>query len=138
MGRKIVLRENRSEFIIEDDLNINTTPFRPEDKYPFLKNQEKCDYIVEINDKVLFVELKGTDFEKGISQLENTVKQLQNNYSNCKKCCFYIGRNIPSIQTRLQKHKENFMRKFGAKLITKTKRCLIKTSSILKCKCECG
>ncbi len=136
MGRKIVLKENRSEYIIEDDSDIRPNPFKPEEKYPNLQNQEKCDYIVEITSKVLFVELKGTNFEKGMAQLENTVMQLNDIYSNNKKCCYYVGRNIPSAKTTLPKYKENF-RKRGAKLVTKTKKCVIKTSSILECKCDC-
>jgi len=141
MGKKIVLEEKGSEFVIEDDLNTNPSYFRPENKYKFLANQEKCDYIVEINrnsnSKVLFIELKGTDFKKGMDQLENTVRQLQSNYRNWGKCCFYIGKNIPSAKTSLPRYKKSFS-KLGAKLITKTGRCETKISLVLGCKCVCG
>ena len=134
--KRIVLSENKSELIIEYNSDVELVYFKPEDKYPFLKKQEKCDYVVELNSKVLFVELKGANFEKGITQLENTVKQLQSNYIDHRKCCFYIGRHIPSAKILKQKYKKNFKSQ-GIELITKTKTCMIKTSSILKCKCGC-
>ena len=135
--KRIVLNENRSELIIEDDSGIKPNCFKPENKFPFLKNQEKCDYVVELNSKVLFVELKGANFEKGINQLESTVRQLHSNYPDNEKCCFYIGRHIPSAKILRQKYKKNF-EKQGIKLITKTHTCLIRTSSVLECKCECA
>ncbi len=134
--KRIVLSENKSELIIEDDSDVELICFKPEDKYPFLKKQEKCDYVVELSSKVLFVELKGANFEKGINQLENTLRQLQSNYTSHEKCCLYIGRHIPSAKILRQKYKRNF-EKQGVKLITRTQSCLVKTSSILECKCEC-
>ncbi len=142
MSKKMVLEEKNKELIIENDAGIDIERFKPEEKYPKLNDQEKCDYIVEIRNKnnslfkILLVELKGSDFEKGVSQLENTFKHLKSEYTDCKHYCIYVGMGIPSTNSRLPKYKAKFKR-LGTELIIKHKKCLMKTSLILKCKCGC-
>jgi len=145
MGEVVSLEENRKQVIIEDIMNRNQViHFRPEQKYPQLKNQSRCDFIVEIYNqknqlsKVVFIELKGTDFEKGIKQLKNTIERLRSVYNNCAKCCIYVGRNIPSIKSNLQRYKEEFIKEYGVKLVTKTRKCTVKFPSLLNCKCGCS
>lgn len=137
-NEKISLSEKGKNLIIHKDQPVKINYFKPEDKFRSLKDESKCDYIIELeNYKVLFVELKGNKFEKAIHQLENTVLKLKNFYKNLKKCCYVIGRTIPP-STQTTSIKEKFRKKYNAKLETKTKVCNLKVSNLINCNCKCS
>jgi len=137
-NEKISLSEKGKNLIIHKDKPVKVNFFKPEDKFPFLKSESKCDYIIELENynKALFVELKGNKFEKAVHQLENTVLKLKNHYKNFKKCCYIIGRTIPP-STETTSIKQRFRKKYNATLETKTKACNLKVSNLINCDCKC-
>ncbi|EKO3970877.1 hypothetical protein AAFM81_003697 [Vibrio fluvialis] len=103
---------------------------------------KKCDYMYEIFNQMLdikkinaelnddnksslniesliYVELKGKNFEKAAKQIEITADQLQARHSHCNKKLGYIVCSRiqhPKFQTVTQRLKMHFMKKYGIKL----------------------
>ena len=67
---------------------------------------EKCDYGMEVNNIIHFVELKGTKNNKGLSQLLKTIEETESIYTNhLKKVRLIVSKRkaphfIDSITTR--------------------------------------
>ncbi|NDV58092.1 hypothetical protein [Bacteroides sp. 519] len=74
----IVLKDKKEprQYIGKNDKKKQVTVYRIDDG--ILKNGEKCDYAISINitKTVYFIELKGGDYTKALSQIHSTIKTL--------------------------------------------------------------
>ncbi|EHH1258022.1 hypothetical protein J7H92_001812 [Vibrio parahaemolyticus] len=79
-------------------------------------NRERCDWIIyqeAPQKKAFYVELKGCDVQKGISQLSATLKTTQSEFAEYKKECFLISTRVPGHSPALDKKKKQFHRETG-------------------------
>jgi len=82
---------------------------------------EKCDYAITVRDStpvnhaLFYVELKGKDLLKAISQLESTVIQLKSEFNGFKshEAHAVCRRIIPYVQASAQVQAVNFKKKYG-------------------------
>lgn len=72
------------------------------------KNDTKCDYGMIVNESVVFIELKGSDVKKGISQLLSTVNETKNCFNGMNlKARLIVSRNTaPNITTRSKDYRD--------------------------------
>ncbi len=78
---------------------------------------QRCDYLVIPNaGSAVFIELKGGDVEKGISQLEQSVKVLASELNGRLKFAVLVPSRCPLPAYELQKAMDRFRRQHAVKL----------------------
>jgi len=78
---------------------------------------QRCDYLVIPNARsAVFIELKGGDVEKGISQLEQSVKILATELNGRLKFAVLVPSRCPLPAYELQKAMDRFRRQYAVKL----------------------
>ena len=104
---KIVVQENRSRFEV---VNNNRYQIKKVvvDGCLISDHREKCDFIIEIKGegnkkRALFIELKGCNILKAISQLKSTLIHTQEKYINFSKECFAVTTRFPKSDTSSRK-----------------------------------
>ncbi len=79
-ARTVVCAENHNQHILHNPDLLNIYQYRVDGDIIRNTNGEKCDYIVEVEtaDKptAYVIELKGSDLEKAISQIETTINRF--------------------------------------------------------------
>jgi hypothetical protein len=94
---RVVVQENRSRFEVTNSRRESLKKVQV-DGCLISDHSEKCDWIIEINNqsnRALFIELKGCDVDKAISQLKSTLVHTQEKYANYAKECFAVTTRIP-------------------------------------------
>lgn len=82
----------------------------------------RCDYLLIDNiNKEYFVELKGKDIKRAVSQLERTIEVLSKDKQRQAKWCFIISTRCPLFTTEIQNLKIKFKRRYNSTLIIKNK-----------------
>jgi hypothetical protein len=77
----------------------------------------RCDYALIPSDAVeIYVELKGSDIEQAVKQIESTIKLLSANPQKIKKLCFVVSTRVPKQATDIQQRQSHFKKKFNASL----------------------
>ncbi|MEG4226233.1 hypothetical protein QUA35_08750 [Microcoleus sp. N9_B2] len=75
----------------------------------------RCDYALIPSAAVeIYVELKGSDIEQAVKQIESTIKLLSENPQKIKKLCFVVSTRVPQQTTSIQQLKIQFKKKFNA------------------------
>uniref|UniRef100_Q31GX4 Uncharacterized protein n=1 Tax=Hydrogenovibrio crunogenus (strain DSM 25203 / XCL-2) TaxID=317025 RepID=Q31GX4_HYDCU len=109
----ICLKENKSKFIVNNPNQHNLKKTRV-DECLIGTSEEKCDWIVsnvEPLNLAYFIELKGCDIKKAISQLANTMRLTNKHYSNYSLQCYIVSTRMPKANTSAQKIKKDFYNK---------------------------
>lgn len=90
-----------------------------------IRDDERCDYLVWNEDKknIYLIELKGSDLNHAVEQLENTEKILNNRFFDYLKECTTYYRIVLNRVITHQLH-SNYVKKFEK---TRPNRLLIKT-----------
>jgi hypothetical protein len=94
---RVVVQEKRSRFEVQNSRRASLKKVQV-DGCLINDHREKCDWIIEINDqsqRALFIELKGCDVDKAISQLKSTLTHTRTRYSNYAKECFAVTTRFP-------------------------------------------
>lgn len=78
---------------------------------------ERCDYLVLVENEELFVELKGCDVPKAISQLTSSHERLHN--SDYSTHWFVVSSRSPLSSTQIQAQSIRIRKRFGAILLVK-------------------
>lgn len=92
-GGRIRFNQDTNEtillFVIDQESNRNSTVYQD-----FIKNGPVCDliiYYIKDNEKIIcFIELKGSDIQKAIEQIENTFNKFRKSLEQStrdKDCC---------------------------------------------------
>lgn len=115
------LKENNSQFIIK---NSNQHPLKKiqVDGCLIDKAEEKCDWLVvcDTTSRALFIELKGCDVDKAISQLSNTVKLTKEFIKTQLKECYVVCTRYPKSSTTMQLRQLKFYKENNATLSIKS------------------
>jgi hypothetical protein len=102
---KIVLKENKSKFEISNPEKILTKQTKV-DGCLIDDTNEKCDWIISYETPTktaLYVELKGCNVDKAISQLKSTLKLTIDVFGNHKRKCFAVTTRVPKSSTSTRK-----------------------------------
>lgn len=87
-----------------------------------IKQGLRCDWLLRTDDSVskqdIFVELKGSDIEHAIRQLEESLRVLARNSQSTQLRCYVVHTRCPMTGTDLSKHKVRFQQRFQARLET--------------------
>ncbi|MEZ8277442.1 hypothetical protein AB6C67_15975 [Vibrio cyclitrophicus] len=89
-------------------------------------HRERCDWILyqdAPSKKAMYVELKGCDVLKGISQLESTLIHTKAQFSEYKKECYIVSSRVPKHSTSLARRKMKFNKDTQSILIIKNVKC---------------
>lgn len=118
---KIVVSENKSRIEI---LNINRLEVNKiqVDGCLIAKNQEKCDWLITCEQptpKAIYIELKGCDLDKAISQLKSTISDTKAQYSRYARECYAITTRVPKHGATTRKRSIDFFNHTGATLSIK-------------------
>jgi hypothetical protein len=77
-----------------------------------LADKEKCDYcVLEAEVSAHYVELKGGDMKKAVSQLSSSLGHFRKLHAELSKACYAIVTRVPKSGTNTQKVKANFRKK---------------------------
>ncbi len=121
--KKIVLSENKSKI----------TFFNPQKKEyekvhvdgEAITEGRRCDYLLTKYDSSpfgeYFVELKGSDVSHGITQLEETIRQLGiRTDEQIEKLAFVVASSVsPKIRTNIQNAKVQFKKNYDMRLLVR-------------------
>jgi hypothetical protein len=79
--------------------------------------EERCDYAFKVHDldRVIFLELKGCDIKKAVSQLSNTIK-IAGHLIEGKRSCHIVSSRCPILAPELQVLKKSFYAKHQSPL----------------------
>lgn len=111
-NKNIVIEENRRKLIVLNNANFKINKVRVDGCY--ITNKLKCDYLLELIDNkdnvhiVFYVELKGSDINHAIKQVESTMRYCRAEHNNLKKECYIILSRFPSAGTSAQILKKKF------------------------------
>ena len=114
------------EFIIKNNQSLNINKVEVDNCY--ITDGLRCDYLFEIIKnktvvKVFYLELKGSDINHAIKQLETTIKHCQNIHFDAIKECHIVASKYkaPSSGQKSQKTRSEFKRKNKIQLFIKSK-----------------
>ncbi|URQ99428.1 hypothetical protein LOC50_03700 [Pseudoalteromonas sp. SCSIO 43095] len=118
---KVVVQENRSRFEVNNRRRESLKKVQV-DGCLINDHREKCDWIIEVNNlnkRALFIELKGCDVDKAISQLKSTLVHTRNKYKDYSKECFAVTTRIPKHGASTRKKCIDFHKETKATLSIK-------------------
>ena len=127
----ISVSENKRTFRVKNDSVFTINEVEVDGCYK--TTGAKCDYLFEVISKdtktnvetvtiVFYVELKGSDINHAIEQLEATIQHcLSEHKSVNKKECYIVASKFPSAGTSSQILKKKFLKKHKIQLFIDTK-----------------
>tara|TARA_R100000935_G_C2780916_1_gene141666 strand:- start:188 stop:595 length:408 start_codon:yes stop_codon:yes gene_type:complete len=113
----IVFSEKRSKLIVKNDSQKDVLKVTVDGCE--ITSGIRCDYLMIVNEKEYFIELKGQDVNHAIEQIEETIKSLSSDAKNSEKVSFIICTRSPLASTSIQNFQVKFRKKFRCKLIIK-------------------
>ncbi|WP_431080637.1 hypothetical protein [Pseudomonas thivervalensis] len=117
----IVFSENRSRISVVNNNRIEIEKIQVDGCLIDVK-LEKCDWLFCYGDnakKAVFIELKGCDLDKAISQLRSTINHTKERYRAYKKECYAITTRVPKHGASIRKRSIDFFNQTGATLSVK-------------------
>lgn len=118
----IVVQENRSKFELKNSNRISVDKVQVDGGLISCSNKEKCDWILSYENKsnvALFIELKGCDIDKAISQLISTIGHTQAKFGAYQKQCFAVTTRIPKHGSSMRRKAIDFHKKTNSVLVVK-------------------
>lgn len=117
----IVFSENKSKISVLNEKRIEVQKIQV-DGCLIDARMEKCDWLFCYEDhakKAVFIELKGCDLDKAISQLRSTINHTKANYLSHRKECYAITTRVPKHGASTRKRSIDFFNQTGATLSIK-------------------
>lgn len=118
--RTVVCEENKCSFIVKAPKKWVLEKIKIDGGLINNNLTERCDYAVKAYsgnnlDTYIFIELKGTDLRKAISQLETTINTLKDHYSGYKHryARAVCSRIIPFVTSESQVSVKRFRDRYG-------------------------
>ncbi len=119
-GKKITVGENNKKLFIINKSKVDVEKIKVDGCLIKNDKEKKCDYIVcyekKSQQKVYYVEFKGSKVKTGFIQLENTIIKTMKRFREYEKKCLVISSRVPKISTEIQRNKKKFKRDFKAEL----------------------
>lgn len=117
----ILLKENQSQIIFLNPQN--KTVYQIKIDGCWITTGQRCDWVlITQNMTTYYIELKGNKLEKALSQLEATIRQLNQQFKQTKRLAFVVLSHCPTSSTEIQKLKIKFRENFQATLEIKSQR----------------
>lgn len=115
--KKIIsLKEKKSQFILKNPHKEKIGEIRYDECPAYGHYGEKrCDYILTHSEITIFIELKGKNFEKAISQLQKSINNTKNNCYG-KKYAFIVASKFPSATSSSANYKKIFRKQYNTML----------------------
>lgn len=114
IDKEIVLKENRSKITFLNPHQEQILVVRI-DGCMVKDERLRCDYgLVPWEGVEIYVELKGSDIDHAIKQLESSINILSESPQKTPKLCFIVSTRVPRQTTTAQKLQIYFKRKFNA------------------------
>jgi hypothetical protein len=126
-AQKIVVKECRSSFELENPSRVPVEKIQV-DGCLIDDDSERCDWLFFFRSHceiAIFVELKGCDIKKAVSQLAATLTATRGRYRNARITCFAVTSRYPSQGPSVQKLTKDFYRKYSVPLIVKNSRKIV-------------
>lgn len=123
----IVVEENHSKLTVRNSGKRSLNKIKV-DGCLISQEHEKCDWLVATTDqplRALYIELKGCDVKKAISQLKNTVRLTEASFKQHSKECYAVTTRVPKHGTDIRKLAMDFYRDTKATLSVKNVQCSI-------------
>jgi hypothetical protein len=117
----VVVKENKSKMELK---NPQRKPLKKiqVDGCLIDDERERCDWIITCDDpelKAIYIELKGCNINKAISQLQSTIAHTKEKYSNHNKECYAITTRFPKHDSTTRQYTIEMMKQYNAKLFIK-------------------
>ena len=123
----VVVEENRSKLIVKNSERRSLNKIKV-DGCLISQDHEKCDWLVATTDqpfRALYIELKGCDVKKAVSQLKNTVKLTEAAFKYHGKECYAVTTRVPKHGTDIRKLAIDFYKETKATLSVKNVQCSV-------------
>lgn len=117
----IVVAENKSRFELSNPGRLEISKIQV-DGCLIPQNLEKCDWLFSIEKplkKAYYIELKGCDLDKAISQLKATLSHTKAKFLEFDKECFAVTTRIPKHGASVRRKCIDFHKATGARLSVK-------------------
>jgi hypothetical protein len=117
----IVLSENKSRIEVNNAKRVDINKIQV-DGCLIGPELEKCDWLITYEDPrktALFIELKGCDLDKAISQLRSTITHTKTFLAKHKKACFAVTTRVPKHGSTIRQRCISFHKDTGATLSVK-------------------
>ena len=128
---KIVVRENRSSFELINDRKYKVEKIQV-DGCLITGDKERCDWLLVVKSAEAtahFVELKGSDLKKAISQLGATLNDTKEHLKKTQRRCYAVTTRVPKQGPSVQKLAQAFYKEHAVLLIVKNIRASVKVDS---------
>ena len=126
-AKKIVVKECRSSFELVNPSLVAVEKIQV-DGCLIDDDSERCDWLFVIKshcETAFFVELKGCDIKKAVSQLGATLTATRGRFKNARITCFAVTSRYPSQGPSVQKLTREFYRRFSVPLLVKNARKIV-------------
>jgi len=116
---RIVLEEESSKITFLNPKQIEVRKIRIDGCV--IKEGIKCDYMIITihNGYEYYIELKGSDVDHALKQIERTITLVSSNQQRITKHCFIISTRCPLASPKIQDIKIKFKKQYNANLIIK-------------------
>jgi len=121
--RTIRVSENKRTFSIRNTRQRQIGKVKVDGCLITNSSTQKCDYLFEIkgqNKEVFYVELKGKDIERALSQIKNTIRLCEDRHNGINKKSFIVSSRVPT-GTDIQKQLKSFYQTTGFPVQIKNK-----------------
>ena len=114
-NKRIVFQETRSKILFNNPKQLSTTQVKVDGCE--ITDGVRCDFLLIVNNKEFFIELKGQDIEHAIVQLTRSIQTLG---TNNNKTAFIICTRSPMSSAKIQNLRIKFRKRLNSKLIVKS------------------
>lgn len=117
---RIVLKEKRSRFELVNAKKSEVEKVQV-DGCLITDERPRCDWVLvsRIENKVLFIELKGCEIDRAVEQLMSTLEYTKDRYENFERQCFAVTTRIPRHGASIQRRCIEFYKKTSVTLRVK-------------------
>ncbi len=125
--KRVVVKEKRSSFELINTSRISVEKIKV-DGCLISDNSERCDWLFVIKsceEFAYFIELKGCDLKKAISQLESTIISTKDRFKDTSKKCYVVTSRVPKQGPSVQRFVREFYRKYSIVLVIKNIRATV-------------
>ena len=123
----IVVKENKSSFQLRNPQRLGIKKIQV-DGCLIDDDRERCDWLLVVdsdNPRALYVELKGSDIDKAIKQLEATLIYTKSDFVDANRECFVVSTRVPKYGPSVHKRALVFYKQNGATLAVKNIRAVV-------------
>lgn len=117
----IVVSENRSRFEVINTARKEVSKIQV-DGCLIDSKLEKCDWLIAVEKpekKAYYIELKGCDLDKAISQLKATIEHTKARFREFKRECYAVTSRVPKHGSTIRKRCLDFHNETGSTLAVK-------------------